>query len=65
MIGPGPPGPASDAVPTFPVVARMASATEMSLRALMQTPHPHRPNFQLSRQETDHVVAYILSLRGR
>jgi len=65
VIGPGASGPASDAVPTFPAVARMGSTTEMSLRAFLQTPHPRMPNFQLSRQETDDVVAYILSLRER
>jgi mono/diheme cytochrome c family protein len=65
VIGPGAPGPASDAVPTFPAIARMASTTEMSLRVFMQTPHPPMPDIQLSRQQLDDVVAYILSLRGR
>jgi mono/diheme cytochrome c family protein len=35
----------------------------MSLRVFLQTPHANMPNFQLSRAETDAIVAYILSLR--
>jgi mono/diheme cytochrome c family protein len=65
VIGPDAPGPASDAVPTFPGVARMPSTTPMSLRVFLQTPHSRMPNLQLSRAETDDVIAYILSLRGR
>ena len=65
MIGPGAPGPASDAVPTFPGVARMPSTMAMSLRVFLQTPHSLMPNMQLSRAETDDVIAYILSLRAR
>ena len=29
------------------------------------TPHQNMPDFRLSRTETDDLVAYILSLRGR
>ena len=65
VIGPGASGPASDAVPTFPGVARMPSTTELSLRVFLQSPHSRMPNWQLSRAETDDVIAYILSLRGR
>jgi len=65
LIGPGASGPTSDAVPTFPSVARMASTTGMSLRAFLLTPHPRMPNIQYSREELDDIVAYILSLRGR
>ncbi|MBD0275733.1 MAG: hypothetical protein ICV73_27875, partial [Acetobacteraceae bacterium] len=57
-------GPASDAVPTFPGVARMPSTTELSLRVFLQSPHSRMPNLQLSRAETDDVIAYILGLRG-
>ena len=42
VIGPGASGPASDAVPTFPAVARMPSTTGMSLRAFLLTPHARR-----------------------
>jgi mono/diheme cytochrome c family protein len=65
VIGPGASGPVSDAVPTFPGVARMSSTTGMSLRAFLLTPHARMPDIQLSREQTDDVVAYILSLRDR
>lgn len=62
-IAPGGPGPATDAAPSFPAIAAMPHATSMSLRVFLQTPHPNMPDFRLSRQEIDDVVAYILSLR--
>jgi mono/diheme cytochrome c family protein len=65
VIGPGASGPASDAVPTFPAVARMPSTTGMSLRAFLLTPHARMPDIQMSREQVDDIAAYILSLRGR
>lgn len=65
VIGPGASGPASDAVPTFPGVARMPSTTAMALRVFLQTPHSRMPDIQLSREQMDDVIAYILSLRDR
>ena len=65
VIGPGASGPVADATPTFPSIARMPSTTGMSLRAFLLTPHPRMPDIQMSRGQTDDVVAYILSLRGR
>jgi mono/diheme cytochrome c family protein len=53
----------SDAAPAFEAVARRASTTETSLRVFLQTPHRRMPNYTLTRQETDDVVAYILGLR--
>ncbi|MCX7379973.1 MAG: cytochrome c [Alphaproteobacteria bacterium] len=53
----------ADGVPSFPAVARMASTTQLSLHAFLQTPHQRMPNFQLSRQQIDDVAAYILSLK--
>ena len=54
---------AGDAVPSFPTIAKMPSTTELSLQAFLQTPHERMPNFQLSRQQVDDAVAYILSLK--
>jgi mono/diheme cytochrome c family protein len=64
---PGSPSPAraNDAAPTFPGIARLPSTTSMSLRAFLQTPHAAMPNYQLSHDELDDVVAYLLSLRRR
>lgn len=55
---------ASTGVPTFAAIARMPSTTSMSLRAFLQTPHARMPDLHLSRDETDNVIAYILSLHG-
>ena len=41
----------------------MASTTSMSLRVFLQTPHPSMPDYRLTREELDDVVAYILTLR--
>ena len=63
QVAPGSAGPSADAAPTFRSIARMASTTSMSLRVFLQTPHPNMPNFHLSREEMDDVVAYLISLR--
>jgi mono/diheme cytochrome c family protein len=54
---------AGDTVPSFPAIANHTATTALSLQAFLQTPHGQMPNFQLSRQEIDDVVAYILTLR--
>lgn len=56
-------GRASDAAPAFEAVVLRPSTTETSLRVFLQTPHRQMPNYTLTRQETDDVVAYILGLR--
>jgi mono/diheme cytochrome c family protein len=63
QVTPGGPGPSADAAPTFRSIARMPSATSMSLRVFLQTPHPNMPDFHLSREELDDVVAYLVSLK--
>jgi mono/diheme cytochrome c family protein len=55
----------STGVPTFAAIAALPSTTSMSLRAFLQTPHARMPDLHLSHDETDDLVAYILSLRGR
>ena len=40
------------------------ATTEMSLRAFLQTPHPTMPNLMLTPEETDDVIAYLLTLKG-
>ena len=62
-IAPGQQSPTGDAAPSFPAIARLTPTTELSLRVFLQTPHANMPNYQLTRNETDAVVAYILSLR--
>lgn len=62
--GPGPSPATGDVAPTFASIAAMPSTTALSLRAFLQTPHQRMPDFSLSRNETDDLIAYILSLRG-
>lgn len=51
--------------PDFGAIADMGSQTALSLRIFLQTPHGNMPRYQLTRDETDDVIAYILSLRAR
>ncbi len=50
--------------PTFFEVIDDPSVTELSLRAFLRTSHPTMPNLILTPQETDDIIAYILSLRS-
>lgn len=50
--------------PSFLAVADEPKTTETSLRVFLQSPHINMPNFILTRDQTDDVVAYILSLEG-
>ena len=63
MVSRDMPPPANDVAPSFPALAAMSTTTETGLRVFLQTPHANMPNYQLSRGETDAVVAYLLSLR--
>lgn len=65
VVGPGARGPVGDAAPPFDAVARMPSTTEMSLRVFLQTPHSRMPDYRLSQQELDGVVAWILAMKPR
>jgi mono/diheme cytochrome c family protein len=38
--------------------------TELALRAYLQTSHPVMPNVRLTPEQTDDIVAYLLSLKG-
>jgi mono/diheme cytochrome c family protein len=63
LIGPDARGSARDGAPSFAAVAAVPSTTALSLRVFLQTPHRQMPDYSLSRQQTDDVIAYILSLR--
>ncbi|MCI0431907.1 MAG: cytochrome c, partial [Rhodospirillales bacterium] len=54
----------SDVAPPFPVVAQHPSLTADQLRAWLAHPHPPMPNLNLTREEIEALVAYILSLRS-
>jgi mono/diheme cytochrome c family protein len=51
----------SDA-PAFHDLANTPRVTALSLRVFLQTPHERMPDLRLDRDETDNVIAYILSL---
>ncbi len=49
--------------PALQTVADDPTVTETGLRVFLQTPHENMPNVVLSEAETDHIIAYILSLK--
>lgn len=51
--------------PPFPQLANDPAVTEFHLRNFLRAPHPVMPMLILSPDETDSVVAYILSLKGK
>lgn len=63
-VGPRP-GQTSDGAPSLQSVADRASTTAMSLRVFLRTPHARMPDLSLTREETDDLIAYVLSLKGR
>lgn len=52
----------TDAAPSFQSIAEDPSKNEAYLRGWLRSSHPDMPNFSLSRQVTDDLIAYILSL---
>jgi mono/diheme cytochrome c family protein len=63
IVGPDQQRGTSNGAPTFSAIARLTSTTQLSLHAFLQTPHDRMPDLHLSRDETDNLAAYILSLR--
>ena len=53
----------STIAPTFFEVARDPAVTETSLRVFLASPHENMPDIVLSNQQTEEIIAYILSLR--
>lgn len=51
--------------PTFTNVANTPGMNAMALEVWFQTPHPTMPNLKFSNQQSDDVIAYILTLRKR
>jgi mono/diheme cytochrome c family protein len=49
--------------PWFIDVAQHPATTALSLRAFLQTPHADMPDLILTREETDDIIAYILTLK--
>ena len=49
--------------PSFPDLANLPRVTALSLRVFLQSPHERMPNLRLDRDETDNMIAYIMSLK--
>jgi mono/diheme cytochrome c family protein len=63
QIAPGGPGPSTDAAAAFSSIAAMPSTTSMSLRVFLQSPHANMPDYRLTREQLDDLVAYLLAQR--
>jgi mono/diheme cytochrome c family protein len=49
--------------PTFETIANASGMTAMALRVWFRTAHTSMPSLVLSEQNSDNVIAYILSLK--
>jgi len=49
--------------PWFIDIAQHPATTALSLRAFLQTPHATMPDLILTREETEDIIAYILTLK--
>ena len=54
----------NEAAPAFSAIAGMASATRLSLRVFLRSPHATMPNIILNDSELDAIIDYILGLRS-
>jgi len=51
------------AAPPFQEIANRPEITPLALSVWFRSPHPNMPNFVLSPDENQNVIAYIMSLR--
>jgi mono/diheme cytochrome c family protein len=51
--------------PNFVEIANMPSTTALAINVFLRTSHDVMPNYQLSREEVDDIVAFIMSLKDR
>ncbi len=64
VIAPGQVSTTDVDAPAFPDLANTPRVTALSLRVFLQSPHERMPDLHLDRDETDNIIAYILSLEG-
>jgi mono/diheme cytochrome c family protein len=50
-------------VPSFLEIANLRSTTDMSIRTFLQIEHSKMPNYQLTPDQTENVMAFIMSLQ--
>lgn len=53
----------SEAAPDLTERMHHPGLTEMALRSYLQTSHPVMPNIRLTQEQTDDLVAYLLTLK--
>jgi mono/diheme cytochrome c family protein len=53
----------ADGVPSFSALANDSRQTPEKLRAFLTRPHGRMPDLNLSRQDRDDLIAYLLSMR--
>jgi cytochrome c len=58
-------GHGADAGPALPALLGEGQRTADELRGWLAAPHPPMPNFDLTRQEIEDIVAYLESLAAR
>ncbi len=51
--------------PDFHTIANTPGMTATALHAFLMTPHPKMPNLILTGEQSDDVIAFLLSLRDR
>jgi hypothetical protein len=51
--------------PNFVEIANMPSTTALAINVFLRTSHDVMPNYQLSHEEIDDVVAFIMSLKDK
>jgi mono/diheme cytochrome c family protein len=51
--------------PSFVEIANMPSTTALTINVFLRTSHEVMPNYRLSREEIDDVVAFIMSLKDK
>lgn len=56
------PGTSSDAAPSFPDIARIPSKTEDYLRGFLTRPHAPMPDYMLSRDDINDIIAFLHTL---
>ena len=59
-----PEGTGADAGPPLPALLAGKKRSADEIRGWLADPHPPMPNFNLSRQEIDDILAYLESLTG-
>lgn len=63
LVATGQRQPPMDSVPSFDALARDPRMSEARLRGFLNRPHPPMPDPQLSRDELENLVSFILLLR--